>query len=79
MTLPQAIELFRDHQKTSARTKTRESYGYLFRNPEALFGGAALEGISFQDLYQSLVEGCHPAKSKNAKGVPLAVPPEYSG
>jgi hypothetical protein len=38
MTLREAIELFKDHQKNSARSKTRESYGYLFRNLEALLG-----------------------------------------
>ena len=36
MTLHEAIELFKDHQKNSVKEKTRESYGYLFRNLEAL-------------------------------------------
>ncbi|MGA2107111.1 MAG: tyrosine-type recombinase/integrase [Syntrophorhabdales bacterium] len=55
MTLPDAIELFRDHQKNSARKKTRESYGYRFRNLVILFGDAALDGISSQDLYHFLL------------------------
>ena len=55
MTLRQAIELFKDHQKNSARDKTRESYGHLFRNLEALFGDATLSGVSSQALYQFLL------------------------
>lgn len=50
MTLREAIELFKDHQKNSARNKTRESYGHVFRNLEAFLGDAALGDISFQDL-----------------------------
>jgi hypothetical protein len=41
MTLREAIELFKDHQNSRAREKTRESYGHLFRNLEALLGDAA--------------------------------------
>jgi len=52
MTLGNAIEQFRDHQKNSAKEKTRESYGHLFRNMEALLGDAALADISSQDLYR---------------------------
>ena len=55
MTLHEAIELFKDHQKNSAKEKTRESYGYLFRNLEALLDDVALEIISPQDLYQFLL------------------------
>ena len=55
MTLREAIEVFKDHQKNSARSKTRESYGHLFRNLEALLGDAALGDISSQDLYQFLL------------------------
>jgi integrase len=55
MTLREAIELFRDHQKNSAREKTRESYGPLFRNLEALLGDANFDDISSQDLYQFLL------------------------
>jgi integrase len=55
MTLRDAIEQFRDHQKNSAKEKTRESYDHLFRNIEALLGDAALGDISSQDLYQFLL------------------------
>ena len=55
MTLRNAIDLFRDHQKNSAKEKTRESYGHLFRNMEALLGDAAFGDISSQDLYQFLL------------------------
>jgi len=55
MALREGIELFRDHQKNSAKEKTRESYGHLFRNMEALLGDAALVDISSQDLYQFLL------------------------
>ncbi|MGD0231177.1 MAG: site-specific integrase [Syntrophorhabdales bacterium] len=55
MTLRDAIEQFRDHQKNSAKEKTRESYGYLFRNMEALLGNASLDELSSQDIYQFLL------------------------
>ena len=55
MTLHDALELFRDHQKNSVRSKTRESYGHLLKNLEALLGDHALDGISSQDLYQFLI------------------------
>jgi integrase/recombinase XerD len=55
MTLREAIALFRDHQKNSVREKTRESYGHLLRNLEALLGDAALDEVSYQDLYQFLL------------------------
>ena len=61
MTLRQAIEVFKDHQKHSVREKTRESYGHLFRNLGALLGDAALGDVSSQDLYEFLLlltEGC---------------------
>ena len=48
MTLREAIEVFREHQKNSMKDKTRESYGHLFRNLEALLGDAAVENISSQ-------------------------------
>jgi integrase/recombinase XerD len=54
MTLREAIELFRDHQKHSVRSKTLESYGHLFRNLEALLGEAAFSEVSSQDLYEFL-------------------------
>jgi integrase len=55
MTLRQAIELFKDHQKNSAGDKTRKSYGHLFRNLEALLGDTTLSSVSSQDLYQFLL------------------------
>jgi integrase/recombinase XerD len=55
MTLRETIELFRDHQKNSTRDKTQESYGYLFRNLEALFGDSVMENMSSQDLYHFLL------------------------
>ncbi len=55
MTLRDAIEQFRDHQKNSAKEKIRESYGYLFRNIEALLGNASLDELSPQDIYQFLL------------------------
>ena len=55
MTLHEAIELFKDHQKDNAKEKTRESYGYLFRNLETLLDNVPLEAISPQDLYQFLL------------------------
>lgn len=55
MTLREAIQVFRDHQKNSVREKTRESYGHLFRNLEALLGDVALDEVSSQDLYEFLL------------------------
>jgi integrase len=55
MTLHEAIELFKDHQKDNAKEKTRESYGYLFRNLEALLENGPLDAILAQDLYQFLL------------------------
>ena len=55
MTVHVAIELFREHQKNSARDKTRESYGHLLRDLEVLFGDRVLENIGSQDLYQFLI------------------------
>jgi hypothetical protein len=46
MTLREAIELFKDHQKNSVRSKTRESYGHLLRNLEGLLGDHVLEAVS---------------------------------
>ena len=55
MTLHEAIELFKDHQKDNAKEKTQKSYGYLFRNLEALIENGPLEAMSPQDLYQFLL------------------------
>ena len=55
MTVHTAIELFKEHQKNSARDKTRESYGHLLRNLEAGFSDCVLDSIASQDLYQFLV------------------------
>ncbi len=55
MTLDEAIALFREHQKDSARDKTRESYGHLFKNLEAVLGDHVLDSIRSQDLYQFLI------------------------
>jgi hypothetical protein len=55
MTLHEAIELFREHQKNSARDKTRESYSHLLKNLETLLGDHAFECIVSQDLYQFLI------------------------
>lgn len=46
MTLREAIELFRDHQKNSLRSKTRESYEHTLRNLEGLLGDHVLEAVS---------------------------------
>ena len=57
MTLHDAIELFRDHQKNSVRSKTRESYEHTLRNLEALLGDHVLDGISSQDrCYPSFLD-----------------------
>ena len=55
MTLHEAIELFKDHQKDNAKEKTRESYGYLFRNLETLLEDGPLDAVRAQDLYQFLL------------------------
>ena len=55
MTLQEGIELFRTDQKSQAREKTRESYAYLLRNLETLFGETAIEAISADDIHQFLL------------------------
>ncbi len=45
MVLREAIALFRDHQKTSVRDKTRDSYGHLLRNLEGLLGDTVLDDV----------------------------------
>jgi hypothetical protein len=45
MTLHEAIELFKDHQKNSAKEKTRESYAYLFKNLETLLDNVACAAL----------------------------------
>ncbi len=46
MTVQEGIELFRSHQRSQAQEKTRQSYAYLLRNFETLFGEAMLKEIS---------------------------------
>ena len=53
MTIREGIELFRTHQKTQAREKTRESYVYLLRNFEARFGETMMDAISAEDIHHS--------------------------
>ncbi|WP_084219096.1 tyrosine-type recombinase/integrase [Syntrophorhabdus aromaticivorans] len=55
MTLQEAIQIFKDHQKISVREKTRESYDYLFRNLGALLGEGEFTQISSQDLLEFLL------------------------
>jgi integrase/recombinase XerD len=55
MTLQEGIELFRTHQKNQAREKTRESYTYLLRNFETLFGETMMDAISAEDIHQFLL------------------------
>ena len=55
MTIQEGIELFRTHQKSQAREKTRESHAYLVRNLETLFGETVLEAIRAEDIHQFLL------------------------
>jgi site-specific recombinase XerD len=55
MTIQVGIELFRTHQKSQAREKTRESYAYLLRNLETFFGETALEAIRAENIHQFLL------------------------
>ncbi|MGD0238546.1 MAG: site-specific integrase [Syntrophorhabdales bacterium] len=55
MTLQEGIKLFRTHQKSQAREKTRESYAYLLRNLETLFGETTVEAVSGEDIHQFLL------------------------
>ena len=71
MTLHEAIELFKDHQKDNAKEKTRESYGYLFRNLETLLEDGALDAIvtsgplpipAYSDRRTSQIDGPSPLR-----------------
>jgi len=55
MTMHEGIELFRRHQQSHAREKTRESYAYLLRNLEALFGEMTVDTISIEHIHQLLL------------------------
>jgi len=54
MTVQEGIELFKRHQQSQAREKTRESYAYLLRNLESFFGEKAMDAISAEDIHQLL-------------------------
>jgi hypothetical protein len=51
MKVKEAVELFRSHQKSHVREKTRQSYEYLIRNFEALFAELTIEAISIEDVH----------------------------
>ncbi len=55
MTVQEGIELFRRHQQSQAREKTRESYNYLLRNLEAHCGEKAVDAICADDIQQLLL------------------------
>jgi integrase/recombinase XerD len=55
MTIQEGIELFRSHQKNQAREKTRQSYAYLLRNFETLFGETVLKQISTEHIHRFLL------------------------
>lgn len=55
MTMQEGIELFRRHQQSQAREKTRESYAYLLRSLETLFGEKAMDAIAAEDINQFLL------------------------
>jgi integrase/recombinase XerD len=55
MTMQEGIELFKRHQQSQAREKTRESYNYLLRNLDARFGEKAVDAICADDIQQLLL------------------------
>ena len=55
MTVQEGVELFRTHQKSQMRKKTRESYAYLLRNLETLFGETAVDAVTPEDIHQFLL------------------------
>jgi integrase/recombinase XerD len=55
MTVKQAIEIFRSHQQTHGRQKTRNSYHHVIGNFETLFGDSRAETMTSEDVYQFLL------------------------
>jgi site-specific recombinase XerD len=55
MMVKEAIAVFRMHQKSQSRQKTRDSYGYPIRNLEALFGASELATLSTEDIHQFIL------------------------
>ncbi len=60
MKIKEAIRLFKHHQKTRLKEKTRRTYRHLLKHFETQFGDCVLESIESEALYEfleSLTEG----------------------
>ncbi len=54
MKVKEAIRLFKHHQKTRLKEKTRKTYRHLLKHFEAQFGDCVLESIEPEALYEFL-------------------------
>lgn len=54
MNVKEAIALFKNHQKSSLKQRTRQSYHYLLLRFETLFGDRLLESIGSEEIYNFL-------------------------
>ncbi|MCK5342199.1 MAG: site-specific integrase [Candidatus Heimdallarchaeota archaeon] len=54
MTLNEALTLFKNHQRSNMKKRTRESYKHLINNFEASFGGRSFESITSEEIYNFL-------------------------
>ena len=54
MTIKEAITLFKNHQRSSLKQRTQQSYNYLLHRFESQFGDNPLESVGPEDIYQFL-------------------------
>lgn len=60
MTLKEVLTLFRNHQRSNVKKRTRKSYNHLLNNLEALFEDRSFESISSEEIFnflETLTEG----------------------
>ena len=54
MTLQESITLFRNHQRSNVKKRTRESYCHFLNNYESLFGDRSFDSITPEEIYNFL-------------------------
>ncbi len=57
MTIKQAVELHKDHQKTTRRARTRESYRLILEEFQKSFGDREVESLKADEIFQFLETG----------------------
>jgi hypothetical protein len=57
MTIRKAIELFKDHQKVTLKSRTRTSYVRLLEKLQAQFSDREVDSITSEDISRFLEDG----------------------